>query len=193
MSGKVSDLKYQKYQKHLSRFEHFTNRIIPYLLILLALVLLLDNPLWAVIPLHEYEPWISIFDWIIVFFFAVDLTFKWFHVKAFKPFVKLYWIDILAVFPFYLVFRVYREAATFFRVGEEATEVTQRAAHELLLLRESEVFKEGRLTKEVELLREERLFARGIRLVQRLLRVLKARVYVTHHALMDSSYHRKDQ
>src|SRR3990172_9098228 len=129
---------------YLSALEHFIDRSIPYLLILLGIMLLLENPFWVLVHLDQYEPWVGIFDSVVVIFFILDLSFKWVHVRKLPKFLKLYWLDLIAVMPFYLFFRIYARAASLILVGEEIAEA-QRLAHEAVLAREAEVLKEAKV------------------------------------------------
>jgi signal transduction histidine kinase len=166
-------------------FEHFTDHIIPVLVVLIAIALVLENPFWTLVHLSEYEPWTSIFDGVIVFFFVVDLVFKWFKTRNVRRFFRLYWIDIIAVFPFYLLFRAYSELTAVFRVGEEVSEVGQKVAHEAVLLREASMLREAEeAAKEARIAKETKVVGRGIRGVQRFLRVMKGRLYTSHRALV---------
>ncbi|MEM4239806.1 MAG: ion transporter [Candidatus Woesearchaeota archaeon] len=186
-------------------FEHFTDHIIPVLVVLLAVALVLENPLWTLVHLSEYEPWIGIFDGVIVFFFVADLVFKWFKTRNIRRFFRLYWLDMVAVFPFYLAFRAYSEVAAFFRIGEEIAESGQKIAHEAVLLREAKTIQEAEelakqarmlreaeeLGKEARLAREAGLFNRTIRPLQRLLRMLKGRFYTSHRVLVEAHQQHK--
>jgi len=180
-------------------FEHFTDHVIPILVIMLAMVLILENPFWTILPLSHYKPWIGIFDGTIVFFFVADLVFKWFRTKNIRAFFRLYWLDIVAVFPFYLLFRAYAEIAGFFRIGEEVAESGQKLAHEAVLLREARSIKEAEelakqarmlreaeeLGKEARLVRQAGVLNRFLRPVQQVLRVMKGRFYTSHRALVE--------
>ena len=159
------------------KFEHFTNKIIPYLLIGLGIVLILENPFWTLVHLEQFEPWITIFDGFIVFFFVVDLIYKWYHTRKVRKFLKLYWLDVVAVFPFYLGIRAYTEIRGIILVGEEIAEA-QKLAHEAVLVREARVLEEARLARETKPL------TRAVRAGQRFLRALKGRLYATHRSLM---------
>ena len=172
----------KKQSRFSKRLEHITHKIIPYLLVLLAVLLILDNPLWMLVNLHQYEELVTFFDVIIIFFFVVDLFYKWQKVKKIKTFVKLYWIDLLAVFPFYLFFRLYEEASAVLRTGERITETAQKMTHEAVLLKEVELLKEERLAKEVK------PFFRAMNGIQRFFRLFKARMYLTFHVMM---HHKK--
>ncbi|MBS3128858.1 hypothetical protein J4410_06985 [Candidatus Woesearchaeota archaeon] len=172
----------KKQSRFSKRLEHITHKIIPYLLVLLAVLLILDNPLWMLVNLHQYEELVTFFDVIIIFFFVVDLFYKWQKVKKIKTFVKLYWIDLLAVFPFYLFFRLYEEASAVLSTGERITETAQKMTHEAVLLKEVELLKEERLAKEVK------PFFRAMNGIQRFFRLFKARMYLTFHVMM---HHKK--
>jgi len=146
--------------------EHFVDRAIPCLVLLIAILLALEFS----IDLHVYEPWPTVADTIVVTFFVVDLAFKWHRTKLLKDFFRRYWLDVLAVFPFYLLFRVYVEAAELLATGERVA-ITQKVAHEALLLKEAKLLEEARLIELGEkAAKEERVVARGIRFGQRLIR-----------------------
>ncbi len=173
------------WQVVVHEFEHFTDHIIPVLVLLIAIALVLENPFWTLVQLSDYEPWMSVFDGVIVFFFVVDLAFKWFKTRNVRRFFRLYWIDIVAVFPFYLLFRAYSELATVFRAGEEITESGQKIAHEAILLREASMLREAEeAAKEARIARETKVVGRSIKGVQRFLRVMKGRLYTSHRALV---------
>ncbi len=174
------------WQVVVHEFEHFTDHVIPFLVVLIAIALVLENPFWTVVHLSDYEPWMGIFDGVIVFFFVVDLVFKWFKTRNIRRFFRLYWIDIVAVFPFYLIFRTYSEMVAIFRIGEEVAESGQKVAHEAVLLREARMLREAEeAAKEAKIARETKVIGRGIRSVQRILRVAKGRLYTSHRALVE--------
>ena len=162
--------------KFLEWFERFTERIIPFLLIALAILLILENPFWTLVHLEDYEPWVIIFDGFVVGFFVIDLIFKWFKVRKVLKFLRLYWLDIFAVFPFFLLTRVYLRFATLLRIGAGVGEV-QKIAHEAVLVREARIIRQTELLKETKFLRQLRPVARLVRVLQRLLRLLKGRAY----------------
>ncbi|MEM5805843.1 MAG: hypothetical protein QXM85_01445, partial [Candidatus Aenigmatarchaeota archaeon] len=49
---------------------------------------------------------VDIIDLVIIFIFVLDLGFKYRHAKNIPDFLRRYWIYIIAVFPFFLVFRL---------------------------------------------------------------------------------------
>ncbi|MBI4145635.1 hypothetical protein HY493_05540 [Candidatus Woesearchaeota archaeon] len=176
--------------KVLRWFEWFTDMIIPYLLVILAIELVLDNPLWTLYSLEPFGPLIAYLDQFILFFFVVDLTFKWFHVQNVVKFVKLYWLDILAVLPLYLGFRIYARFTSLALAGEEIAEA-QKVAHEIVLAREAKLLREAEaLAKEEKLLREARPLVRVMQTVERSLRLISGQQEVARagmrHAILKS-------
>ncbi|MBI2507884.1 hypothetical protein HYV89_02925 [Candidatus Woesearchaeota archaeon] len=149
----------------LKKLEHITDRVIPYLLILLAAILIVEF-FFKEIAL-AYHNLITTGDLIIVLFFSMDLAFKFNRVRKVKLFLKKYWLDIIAVFPFFLLFRLVEEVFFLFRLSPELSEgqkffhiglETEKFAKEERALRElAELQKETRLTRT-------RLFARFFRL-----------------------------
>ena len=55
------------------------------------------------------------------------------HTKNIRNFLKSFWLDILAVFPFFLLFRAFEEIAAGLQIGE-FTERSQNVLHEGLEL-----------------------------------------------------------
>ncbi len=109
----------------MSRFlyisEVFVDKSIPYILILLLFVIILD--VFYPERFEHYGFLINIFDLFVVFVFALDLAFKYRRMKILHQhgFIRKYWLDIVAVFPFYLVFRIFEEGIiiTKFTEGEK--------------------------------------------------------------------------
>ena len=104
----------------LKKLEHFTDRIIPYLLILLAIVLGIEFFFKDIA--EKYYSLIFSVDITIIVFFSLDLIFKFNRVRKIKLFLKKYWLDIIAVFPFFLLFRVVEEVFAIFRISTELGE-----------------------------------------------------------------------
>lgn len=171
---------------HIAQLEKITNRLVPFLVLGLLVILLLDNPFWILVDLHRYETLLALFDATVLFFFVIDLIYKWQHTQEWKLFIRLYWLDVLAVMPIYLLFRSYTELARIFRGGEEITETAQKVAHETVLLRESRLIEEARMI-EAQIIKEARIASRSIKIVQRMLHLLKSRSVLTFHILHHAS------
>ena len=168
--------------------EKFVDRTVPILLIILAVIVILENPFWSLVDLHVYKSQLFVFDTILVIFLAVDLTFKWFHIRNLKTFVRVYWLEIIAVFPFYLIFRLYVLSVEFARAGEQA----QRTIHQAILAREAGLIKEAEFFQSAErALREEGTMARIVRSVTRLYRIIAWRLQSAYHHLTKASMRHK--
>ncbi len=161
----------KEFKGFLGKLERFVDRSIPFWMIILTLLIILENPLWVLVHLQDYEPFVSYIEALMILFFFIDLVFKWFAVRHWKKFLRLYWLDIIAIFPFYLVARVWISITALARLGEEFGE-GQKLLHEFLLFRETELIREARLAKESTLLRELRPFMRSLRTIQRFIRFL---------------------
>jgi hypothetical protein len=171
-------------------FERFTDAIIPYLLIIIAAELLVDNPFWSFYQLSRLEPYVTIFDAFVIFFFVVDLIFKWLHIRNIVKFIKLYWLDIVAILPFYAAFRIYARFASIAAAGTEIADA-QKVAHELVLAREAELLKEAdALVKEERLLKEAEPAVRLLRTTERAARFVSGRDEMARagmkHAILSS-------
>lgn len=167
--------------KPLNRLEKFVDRMMPFMLALLTILIILDLTHMT----DRYHDQLIYLDYLIIAFFIADLSFKWVRTKNMATFVKLYWIDIVAVFPFYTVFRAYALAAELVASGESA----QKILHEAVLLRETRVLKEleyAKLARDAELLKLARE-GRLIRVAARTLRLLRARWYVAHEKMKHAS------
>ena len=173
-----------KNRKFKTDLEKFVNKAIPYVLVVLAGLIILDNPFWSLVDLENYEPYVSILDYIVVAFFVVDLYFKWEKTRNVGKFVRLYWIELLAVFPIYLVSRAFILTSELFRTGEEV----QKILHETVLIREASLLEEGKILTRVDRLAvEARPLLKGFRAGARLFRLIVWRFKVSHHHMVKSS------
>ncbi len=174
----------------LQWIERFTDKIIPFLVIVIAFMLISQNPFWTLIDLSHYEPWVGMADIIILVFFLIDLYFKWKHVKNFKKFLKLYWFDVIAVFPFYLVTRTWFELSFFFTASEQVGGA-QKLAHEAVLLRELKIAEELKWSEIMKELKLSKLF-REVNSVERILKFFALDLHKTHHIMRHRmAQHRK--
>lgn len=163
----------------LESIEFFVDKSIPYVLVLLAIMIIAEFTHFA----PEYEHYFVYLDYFVIAFFIVDLCFKWYHTHNALKFIKLYWIDLIAVFPFYAVFRVYFAVSELVAAGEPV----QKILHETLLLRETKLLKEATVLRETEYAAKFAKESRFIRVLARSLRIIRARWYVTHWHLQNVS------
>jgi hypothetical protein len=178
-------LRHPRWHRALHAVEWFVDKATIYVLILLTLVLIAD----FTVNLTPYDNWIFVFDIFIVSFFLVDLVFKYAHTTSALRFVRLYWLEILAVLPIYYLFRFFSGIGA---IGESVAEA-QRLTHEAMLTRDTEL-----LAREARVLREARLFseaelagsetaigARIVRFITYSYRVIAARLNLAHQAVSD--------
>ena len=147
------------------KIEKITDAAIPYALLVLLAVIITE------LFFHKYfigYEWVfSLIDGIVVGIFVVDLIFKYIKVKKIPLFVKRYWMDIIVVFPFFLMFRFVEQFLPFTGLLEE----TQMIAHEGVEM-EREGVKVARELK-VGRLSRSRKFLRFLRPILRTPRLLK--------------------
>ncbi|MBI4144011.1 hypothetical protein HY486_02075 [Candidatus Woesearchaeota archaeon] len=150
--------------------EKVVDRVIPWLVLLLGIEIILG----FIYDLHDYEGIIHWFDRFVITVFVADLVFKWFRVRSMRVFIRLYWLDIVAVLPFYWVFSTYEWITGSTRIAEES----QKFVHEALLIREAKVAREIELIKSAS--RGELFFVRIIESVQKILRLLVLQWEIAH-------------
>ena len=107
--------------------ENFVDKAIPYLLIVLLGIIIVEIFFHDIAV--EYHTLITVLDYLIIAFFLVDLGFKFHRVKKIPKFFKKYWLEIIAVFPFFLVFRFFESfAGVYFAVQDLV--LPQKILHE---------------------------------------------------------------
>ena len=99
----------------LKKLELFVDKFIPYLLVLLIFVIILELFFHEIAEQYRYH--INLLDGFIVLVFLCDLYFKYQRTKNIPKFIKSYWLEILAVFPFYLLFRFVETTICFLEVS----------------------------------------------------------------------------
>ena len=93
--------------KFFKNLEKFVDKLIPYMIVILLFVILFE--LFYTELADQYHTLIIIIDGIIIFTFFIDLMFKYYYLKNFKKFIKKHWLDVLVIFPFFLVFRLFKK------------------------------------------------------------------------------------
>ena len=96
-------------RRWLHQIEVMVDAVIPYLLIVLAVLLL--GEMLTPRTLTPYANAIEVFDWFVISCFAIDLTFKYRRVRNIPKFIRRYWLDIIATLPVFLVLRTIEEMA----------------------------------------------------------------------------------
>ena len=60
---------------------------------------------------YHYHTLILIADYIVIATFVADLAFKYMRTRDIPTWARKYWLDILAVFPFFLLERFFEDVA----------------------------------------------------------------------------------
>lgn len=157
-------------RRWLHQIEVMVDAIIPYLLIILALLLL--GEMFAPEKFSPYARSIEIFDWFVISCFAIDLTFKYLRIRNVPKFVKRYWLDIIATIPVFLVLRTFEEMVQLGKLlrFQEQLEQPQVIVHEGLIIERQAV----RIVREATQFGEVSRFERFGRFFERAPRFLRA-------------------
>ena len=111
--------------KFLHETEVFIDRSIPFFLAGLPAVLIIE--IYFSWIKDKYFVWFDLFDIAMVAVLLIDLFFKYERVKNTKKFIRKYWFDIIAAFPFFIIFRFLE----IFRLSE-ALKSGQQVLHETI-------------------------------------------------------------
>ena len=109
------------------KVEHYNARLItPALVVLLAIIIF---ELFIPVENHTIELIVKIADALVIAVFVIDLIFLAKKAKSVKFFFKNYWLDIIAVFPFVLFFRL-AESTYRVAIATERLTIGQAILHE---------------------------------------------------------------
>jgi len=98
----------------MHKIELLVDKIIPYTLLLLLVIIILE--IFYEEQIQPYTSLVEIADFFIISVFIVDLYFKFIRAKSIPSFLKSSWIEIIAVFPVFLVIRIFELFATISRI-----------------------------------------------------------------------------
>jgi len=118
-------------KRWLHKIEVFADRSIPYALVLLLFLIL--GEIFFTEKIEPFSVYVSIIDGIIITIFIIDLAFKYVSSKSIPKFLKTHWMEIIAVFPAFLVVRIIEEFVIIANLegslvlSQEALEVEARA------------------------------------------------------------------
>ncbi|MBT3985330.1 hypothetical protein HOD38_01255 [archaeon] len=164
-------------KKWVHKVEVIVDWIIPFAVLILLGVIIVE--LFFHDFAETYHLAITIIDATVIGIFVIDLIFKWIRIRHIKPFIKECWLDIIAVFPFFLVFRVVERFLILLELSGDIKQF-QMLFHEGLELRKSgsSILKEGgKIVQEAEKagkLSRVQQIVRYIKPIQRSPRLLKA-------------------
>lgn len=154
--------------------EHWVDKLIPFLIVALMALIIIEFKFKDFA--HHYEHQIHLADQIIIGFFVVDLIIKYTRVRHVPMFLKHFWVDVLAVFPFYLAFRMFE---TILGLSRAVVAQTQTIVHESMEVQKQATRVGKQITKASKAARAARMarIARLVRVFQRIPRLLKGLHY----------------
>jgi len=157
----------------LHKIEVIVDRSIPYIII--VLLFLIIGELFFYEQVQPYIKWINLTDNFVVGVFVIDLIFKYIRIRNIPKFFRKCWMDIIAVFPFFLLFRLFEELGILLGLGERIGSA-QLIFHEgVEIEKEAEgIIKEGEKISKVS---RTRMAVRFIRPIARSPRLLKTLAY----------------
>jgi len=151
----------KRLEEFLEKVEYYNSKLIPPALIVLVGVIIFE--LFLHVEDETVLFWVHLADYAVITVFVIDLIFLARKAKSTKYFFKNYWLDILAVFPFVLMFRVF-EFIRALRAAEEGVVIGQAIFHETMEAGKA-VAKAEKFTK---LGRSIRIVARSVRLATKI-------------------------
>jgi len=160
------------------KIEIITEKLIPWMLLLLIAILVLEFGFRDFVHDYHLDPWLLWGDYLVIFVFSVDLGFKYVRIKPFKRFLIKSWLDILVVFPFVLFFRLI-ELFVGALAASEILKTIQSGLHTVIEVERETVMvaqeaeKLGKLQRFQKFLRGAR-FIRFVRIFARMPRFAKA-------------------
>ncbi len=156
----------------LYKVENIIDKLIPIALIALLFVLVIEFFFHNVALQYAFQ--IEIADALIIILFILDLVFKYKRVRNIHLFLKKYWIEIIAVLPFFLVFRALEGFARLFGLISETAKESQQVLHAGVELSKG-FSRTGIEVEEIAGLSRGERFARFLRPLARSPRLLKFR------------------
>ncbi len=148
--------------KFWEKIEHYNTKLIPYCIVLLLVIIVAE--VFLTIENETIHLTLKITDYIIIAIFVIDLIFLAIKAKrqghSVSYFIKKYWLDILAVFPFGIVIEEIGRGYRLF-AATESVALGQGIVHESLELTKAT----SRAEKIVKI-------SRGVRIGARLTRVI---------------------
>ena len=113
-------------KKWLHTVEEIVDKLIPFLLIILAAIIIVE--LTSDKLAEKYHTYIQIFDYFLITTFIIDLGFKYHRIRNIPQFIRECWLDIIAIFPFFIVFRFFEGLLGILGISE-ATVQAQKVLH----------------------------------------------------------------
>jgi len=86
-----------------SYIELLIDALVPIAVVVLLAIIIIE--LFFHTTAEKYFTIISILDYSILGIFIIDLIFKYNRIRKWDRFLRECWLDIIAIFPFFLIFK----------------------------------------------------------------------------------------
>ena len=130
-------------KKWYSWGELLIDHLVPFAVILLLIIIIIEFFFHDIAD--TYHTSINIADYSILGIFVLDLIFKYNRIRNIHRFFRECWLDIIAIFPFFLVFRIFESFLIFTELPKEIRQF-QLIVHEGVILSEQSM----KIIKEAE-------------------------------------------
>lgn len=191
-------------KRWMHKLELIVDAIIPYCLILLIAILVLELGFHRFVEEQGLVLPIEVADYFIILIFVLDLIFKYMRVRDIPKFLRRYWLEVIAVFPFFLFFRLaelafgLEEISGGVKTAQSLTHSTAELEKEVVALRSGEkvvmegekILREGEKIIKVE--RSTRL-SRFLKPLMRVPRFFKTLPQMLHFYDKPTSNHHTDR
>lgn len=130
------------------RLHDITDTLVGPALIVILVVILLEIFLPDVA--HKYHTAILVADYTAIGIFVVDLGFKFKRASEWEGFVKKYWLEIIAIMPGFIIFRVldaFFVVTSSLELGQDAIHLATRSERLAVLTRSGELSRAARLER----------------------------------------------
>ncbi len=108
---------------YLKKVEKITDAlVVPSLLAILVIVVL---ELFFGEIAHDYHGIIVVADNVVISIFVLDVLFKLYRASTWEGFLQNHWLEIIAIMPFFLVFRLVEG----FFIAVDIVDIGQHTAH----------------------------------------------------------------
>lgn len=104
-------------KKYYHWLEICIDRLVPIAVLVLLGIIILE--FFFAERADSYYVYIKIADYTVLGIFILDLIFKYLRIRNIPNFLKTCWLDIIAVFPFFLLFRVFESFLIFTELPKE--------------------------------------------------------------------------
>lgn len=109
----------------MKKAEKIVDHLIPPCLIILFFIIIFQ--IFNHETAEHYHTQIVIVDYIIILVFIIDLYFKWLRIKNVPKFLRSSWLEIIAIFPAFLMIRLFEFFALIGKI-----DIVGESAHALL-------------------------------------------------------------